>query len=127
MLSALPPVRLCRMYVEPSGATRLTTRSPICGCTMCTSTWLLEEALPVQPDTMIGLDTVPPWGIGKSVPLVNGPQLGAAPGGRNRMDWLSDRVAVSVEYCRATVPAAFSMPTVAELPSSAPWAGSRLR
>lgn len=38
--------------------------------------------------------------------------------GRNRIDWASDSTAVLKEYCSATVPAAFSMPTVAELPCS---------
>src|SRR5215211_7078408 len=96
-------------------------------CTMCTSTVLLVLALPVQPETAIGLVTATWCGIGTSVPLVNGPQPGAEPGGRNRIDWLFDSAAASLEYCSATVPAAFSMPTVAEPPSSVGCAGSRLR
>src|SRR5262245_40401657 len=54
MLSALPPVRLRRRYVLPSGATRLTTRSPVNVCAMCTSTVAVAEALPEQPAMVIG-------------------------------------------------------------------------
>ena len=39
---------------------------------MCTSTVVVAEALPVQPDTVIGEDAVPRSGMGTSVALVVG-------------------------------------------------------
>src|SRR5262245_46571273 len=77
MLSALPPVRLRRVYTEPSGATRLTTRSPTYVCTMGTSPVEVDDALPVQPEMVIGLLTVVLSGMVTSVPLVP-PQVGGA-------------------------------------------------
>src|SRR3954447_24566942 len=49
---------------------RVTIRSPIYVCTMCTSTVADAGALPAQPETAIGDSTVERSGIGTSVVLV---------------------------------------------------------
>ncbi|MNW02104.1 hypothetical protein D3C71_1978400 [compost metagenome] len=56
-LSALPPVLLCRLYTEPSGAIRSTFRSPLYGWMMLIDTEALLGALPVRPDTVMVLVT----------------------------------------------------------------------
>src|SRR5262245_58071243 len=83
MLSALPPARLCRLYTEPSGATRSTTRSPIHVCTMCTSTVAVAEPLLFeQPAMLIGeVTAAPASGIATSVPLVPVHEAGGGGGG----------------------------------------------
>src|SRR5215211_7608218 len=70
-----PPVRLCRLYTDPSGATRSTTRLLIRLCRMCTSIVLLPDALPVQ-EIAIADSAVPGSGMATSVPLVTGAQSG---------------------------------------------------
>src|SRR4051812_32148141 len=49
---------------------RVTIRSPTYVCRMCASTVALADALPAQPETVIGDSTVERSGIGTSVPLV---------------------------------------------------------
>src|SRR5215470_5201799 len=71
-----PPVRLCRLYTEPSGATRSTIRLLIRLCRMCTSMVLVEDALPVQPVMSMVDSTVDRSGMATSVPLVTGAQPG---------------------------------------------------
>src|SRR5262245_20775611 len=70
MLSALPPARLCKTWALPPGATRVTTRSPIHECTMCTSTVADADAAPGQLEMVIADSTVERSGIRTSMPLV---------------------------------------------------------
>ena len=62
--------------------------------------------------------TVAPASARPSLASVTVPAIRPVGGGRNLIDWVSDTTAVLKEYCSAIVPAAFSMPTVAELPCS---------
>src|SRR3954447_21977390 len=80
MLSVLPPARLCRMWVLSSGATRVTMRSPMYVCTMCTSTVAVADALPGQPAIVIGDSTVERSGICTSVLLVAAHPVGLGDG-----------------------------------------------
>src|SRR5258705_455542 len=70
MLSVPPPARFDSGYVLPSGATRVTTRSPMYVWTMWTSTVLPAGALPAQPEIVIELSTVLRSGMVTSVGLV---------------------------------------------------------
>src|SRR4051794_31513048 len=80
MLSALPPCRLRRTWVLPSGATSASTRSPIHVCTMWTSTVAVVAALPGQPVMVIGDSTVERSGICTSVELVAAQFVGLGDG-----------------------------------------------
>src|SRR3954464_11868802 len=80
MLSVLPPARLCSRYGLPSGAIRVTIRSPMYVCAMWTSTVAVADALPAQPETVIGDSTVERSGIGTSVPLVAAHAVGLGDG-----------------------------------------------
>src|SRR5690242_1863251 len=70
MLSLPPPARLCSPYGLPSGATKVTIRSPMYVCTMCTSTVAAADAMPAQPETVTGDSTVARSGIATSAPLL---------------------------------------------------------
>src|SRR3954447_5232154 len=59
---------------------RVSMRSPIQVCTMCTSTVLVADALPGQPVTVIGDSTVERSGIWTSVLLVAVHEVGLGEG-----------------------------------------------
>src|SRR4051794_28801715 len=80
MLSVLPPARLWSTYVLASGAIRVTTRSPIYVCTMWTVAVAVADALPAQPETVIGDSTVERSGICTSAPLVAAQPVGLGVG-----------------------------------------------